>query len=85
MLPAGERSATFPRGVSFEGKNSMLILTRRIGETITIGAGITVTILGLKGHQVRIGTDAPKNIEVHREEVRRKIMSTAAKQSTKGA
>ena len=47
----------------------MLILTRRVGETLMIGDNVTVTVLGLKGNQVRLGIDAPKNVEVHREEV----------------
>jgi carbon storage regulator len=47
----------------------MLILTRRIGESIRIGPQIVVTVLGLKGSQVRIGIGAPKDVEVHREEV----------------
>jgi len=51
----------------------VLILTRRVGETIKIGDQVTVTILGVKGNQVRIGISAPKDIEVHREEVFERI------------
>ncbi len=46
----------------------MLILTRRVGETITIGDDTTITVLGVKGQQVRIGVNAPKEVSVHREE-----------------
>lgn len=47
----------------------MLILTRRVGETLMIGDDVTVTVLGVKGNQVRIGVNAPKNVSVHREEI----------------
>ena len=51
----------------------MLILTRRVGETVMIGEDITVTVLGVKGNQVRVGVNAPRNVAVHREEIFERI------------
>ncbi len=53
----------------------MLILTRRVGETLMIGNQVTVTVLGIKGNQVRIGVNAPKDITVHRQEIYERIRS----------
>lgn len=51
----------------------MLILTRRMGESIRIGDNVTITVLGVKGSQIRIGVDAPREVEVHREEIYQRV------------
>ncbi len=56
----------------------MLILTRRAGETVMIGSDVTITVLGVKGNQVRIGINAPKDVAVHREEIYERIQGEKA-------
>lgn len=60
----------------------MLILTRRIGESLVIGNDVTITILGVKGNQVRVGVNAPKEISVHREEIYKRIQQEKSQQVT---
>ncbi|MDD2725660.1 MAG: carbon storage regulator CsrA [Methylovulum sp.] len=60
----------------------MLILTRRVGETLMIGDEVTVTVLGVKGNQVRIGVNAPKDVSVHREEIYERIKKEQAESAS---
>mgnify|MGYP001206276318 FL=1 len=59
----------------------MLILTRRVGESLMIGDDVTITVLGVKGNQVRIGVDAPKEVAVHREEILNRIEDAASRKA----
>jgi carbon storage regulator len=58
----------------------MLILTRRVGETLMIGDGVTVTVVAIAGNQVRVGINAPKDVEVHREEVYERVQAERAQE-----
>jgi carbon storage regulator len=61
----------------------MLILTRRVGERVMVGDDVTVTVLGVKGNQIRVGIGAPKHVAVHREEIYRRIQADKLKDASK--
>jgi len=60
----------------------MLILTRRVGETLMVGDDVSITVLGVKGNQVRIGVNAPKDVSVHREEIYLRIQEETEQTQT---
>ena len=60
----------------------MLILTRRVGETLVIGDDVTITVLGVRGNQVRVGVNAPKDVAVHREEIYQRIQDEKANENS---
>tara|TARA_Y100000814_G_scaffold158611_1_gene115862 strand:+ start:1010 stop:1210 length:201 start_codon:yes stop_codon:yes gene_type:complete len=62
----------------------MLILTRRIGETLMVGDDVTITVLGVKGNQVRIGVNAPRDVAVHREEIYQRIQKEKSGEDVDG-
>ncbi len=62
----------------------MLILTRRVGETLMVGDDVSITVLGVKGNQVRIGINAPKEIPVHREEIYNRIKNEEGNSDPEG-
>lgn len=62
----------------------MLILTRRVGETLVVGDDIKVTVLGVKGSQIRVGVTAPNDVSVHREEIYNRIQNEKAKEAANG-
>ena len=70
------------KGFSFYKEIAMLILTRRVGETLIINDNIKLTVLGVRGHQVRIGVDAPKDVSVHRQEIYEKIQQESPDKET---
>jgi carbon storage regulator len=75
MLNGVRNSLTHLEANTKRKGNTMLILTRRVGESLIIGDDVVVNVLGVKGNQVRIGVDAPKDVTVHREEIYDRIQA----------
>jgi carbon storage regulator len=81
-VDTGSGNSSF-RPLGDDGGIWMLILTRRIGETLMIGNDVTVSVVGLNGSQVRLGINAPKSVEVHREEVYERVKAEKATKKIK--
>jgi carbon storage regulator len=79
LVASQEPKLSIPGYTNFMECGEMLILTRRVGESLMIGDDVSITVLGIKGNQVRLGVNAPKEISVHREEIYQRIQQEKTK------